>query len=219
MAHVEKFVNVRVGSQTKEASPVVIVDAVRWWTPKSTESVDFTEVKEYIQSLKHRGFNVKCVTFDRWNSHDMMQQLNAYGMPAEILSVAKKHYEDMALVLMEERLHGPHIPLLIDELLQLRIIRDKVDHPRKGSKDLADAVCGAVFNAISRTPTDLNQEISIMTYDYEDEQEELEALAKKGRGVIELPHKKEMPDHLRDFMGMNDDDDGGMRFVDNFTML
>ena len=148
----------------------------------------------------------------------MMQQLNAYGMPAEILSVAKKHYEDMALGIMEERLHGPHIPLLIDELLQLRIIKDKVDHPRKGSKDLADAVCGAVFNAISRTPTDLNQEISIMTYDYEDEQEELEALAKKGRGVIEFPQKKEMPDHLRDFMNMNDDDDG-MRFVDNFTII
>jgi hypothetical protein len=28
-----------------------------------------------------------------------------------------------------------------------------------------------------------------------------------------------MPDYLRDFMGMNDDDDGGTRFVDNFTIL
>ena len=220
LAHVDKYVSVKVGSQTKEASPVVIVDAVRWWTPKSTESVDFTEVKEYIQSLKHRGFNIKVVTFDRWNSHDMMQQLNAYGMPAEILSVAKKHYEDMALVIMEERLHGPHIPLLIDELLQLRIIKDKVDHPRKGSKDLADAVCGAVFNAISRTPTDLNQEIDIHTYDYDDEREEMEALAKKSRNTIELPEVRKMPDHLQDFMdSMNGDEDGGMRFVDNFTIL
>ena len=218
MAHVDKWVNIKVGNQMKEAAPSIIVDAVRWWTPTSTQSVDFTEVKEYIISLKHRGFNIKAVTFDRWNSHDMMQQLHAYGMNAEILSVAKKHYEDMALGIMEERISGPHIQLLIDELLQLRIIKDKVDHPRKGSKDLADAVCGAIYNSIARTPTDMNQEISIHTYDYDDEREEAEALAKKNRNTIGFPEKKEMPDYLRDFMGMNEDDDG-MQFVDNFTIL
>jgi hypothetical protein len=37
-------------------------------------------------------------------------------------------------------------------LKQLRVIKDKIDHPRKGSKDLADAVCGAVYNAIVHTP-------------------------------------------------------------------
>ena len=219
LAHVDKFVSIKVGAQTKEASPVVIVDAVRWWTPSTTESVDFTEVKEYIQSLKHRGFNIKVVTFDRWNSHDMMQQLNAYGMPAENLSVAKKHYDDMALVVMEERLHGPQISLLIEELLQLRIIKDKVDHPRKGSKDLADAVCGAVFNAISRTPTNLNQEVEIHTYDYDDEREEQEALARKRNNVIELPNKRTMPDNLQDFINSMRGDDEGMQFVDNFTIL
>ena len=95
----------------------------------------------------------------------MMQQLKAYGINTEILSVAKKHYDDMAMVVLEERLSGPHIPLLIDELLQLRIMRDKVDHPRKGSKDLADAVCGAIYNSISRTRMDRNQEINIHNYD------------------------------------------------------
>jgi len=219
MAHIDKWVNIKVGNQMKEAAPSIVVDAVRWWTPTSTQSVDFTEVKDYIISLKHRGFNIRRVTFDRWNSHDMMQQLNAYGMNAEILSVAKKHYEDMALGVMEERISGPHIDLLIEELLQLRIIKDKVDHPRKGSKDLADAVCGAIYDAIALTPADLNQEVYIHTYDYDDEREEMEALAKKGRNTIELPNKREMPDYLRDFMGMNDDDDGGTRFVDNFTIL
>jgi hypothetical protein len=104
-------------------------------------------------------------TFDRWNSHDMMQQLKTYGINTEILSVAKKHYDDMAMVVLEERLSGPHIPLLIDELLQLRIMRDKVDHPRKGSKDLADAVCGAVYNSISRTRIRRDEEINIHDYD------------------------------------------------------
>ena len=71
----------------------------------------------------------------------------------------------MAMVVAEERLSGPHIPLLIDELLQLKIMRDKVDHPRKGSKDLADAVCGSVYNAISRTKIESTDEITVHTYD------------------------------------------------------
>ena len=93
----------------------------------------------------------------------MMQQLKQYGINTETLSVAKKHYDDMAMIVAEERLSGPHIQLLIDELLQLKIMRDRVDHPRKGSKDLADAVCGSVYNAISRTKHDTNEEIKIHT--------------------------------------------------------
>lgn len=165
LAHVDKWVNVKITNEYSQPAPIVVVDAVRYWTPTPDKSVDFTEVKDYILSLKTRGFNISICTFDRWNSHDMMQQLKSYGINTEILSVAKKHYDDMAMIVMEERLSGPAIPLLIDELLQLRIMRDKVDHPRKGSKDLADAVCGSIFNAISRTRFNGNQEVNIHTYE------------------------------------------------------
>ena len=163
MAHVDSWVTTKIGGQMTEAAPKVIVDAIRFWTPTASKSVDFTEVKDYIISLKARGFNIKAVTFDRWNSHDMMQQLKTYGLHTEILSVAKKHYEDLALIITEERVSGPAIKLLIDELLQLRIIRDKVDHPRKGSKDLSDAMCGSVYNSISRTRKG-DREIQVHTY-------------------------------------------------------
>ena len=165
MAHVDRWVNVRVTNEYSQPAPIISVDAVRYWTPTADKSVDFTEVKDYILALKTRGFNIAVCTFDRWNSHDMMQQLKSYGINTEILSVAKKHYDDMAMVVLEERLRGPHIPLLIDELLQLKIMRDKVDHPRKGSKDLADAVCGSIFNSISRTRPDNNDQINIHTYE------------------------------------------------------
>lgn len=163
LAHVDSWVTMKIAGTMTQAAPKVIVDAVRWWTPTSSKSVDFTEVKDYIISLKQRGFNLRMVTFDRWNSHDMMQQLKAYGINTEILSVAKKHYEDMSLIITEERLHGPSIKLLVDELLQLRILKDKVDHPRKGSKDLADAVCGAIYNAISKSRKG-DREVVIHTY-------------------------------------------------------
>ena len=165
MAHVNKWVNVKVTETYSQPAPIVEVDVVRYWTPTADKSVDFTEVKDYILSLRTMGFNVRLCTFDRWNSHDMMQQLKQYGINTETLSVGKKHYDDMAMIVSEDRLTGPHIPLLIDELLQLKIMRDKVDHPRKGSKDLADAVCGSIYNSISKTRRTNNEEVTIHTYD------------------------------------------------------
>ena len=200
MAHVNKWVNVKVTDTYSQPAPIVEVDAVRYWTPTKDKSVDFTEVKDYILSLKTRGFNIAICTFDRWNSHDMMQQLKQYGINTEILSVAKKHYDDMAMVVAEERLVGPHIPLLIDELCQLRIMRDKVDHPRKGSKDLADATCGAIFNAISRTRFDNNQEINVHTYEsmsYDNDFGAKDDPDTTSYNMIRAPH---MPQDLREAM-------------------
>ena len=37
----------------------------------------------------------------------------------------------------------------------------KVDHPRKKSKDLADAVCGSIYNAISLSRRQTNQMIEV----------------------------------------------------------
>jgi hypothetical protein len=221
LAHVQSWVTMKIGDKMKEAAPKIIVDAVRYWTPTQSKSVDFTEVKDYIISLREKGFNLKMVTFDRWNSHDMMQQLKAHGINCETLSVAKKHYEDMSLCITEERVYGPHIQLLIDELLQLRIVKDKVDHPRKGSKDLSDAVCGAIYNSVALTPRDLNQNVEIYTYSgvFADE---LEQLRKESdlrlKHTIKMPERKQMPADIRDFMEQElDEDHGG--FVDNFTIL
>ncbi len=193
MAHVQKWVNVKVTDNYSQPAPIVEVDAVRYWTPTPDKSVDFSEVRDYILSLRTRGFNIRVCTFDRWNSHDMMQQLKQYGINTETLSVAKKHYDDMAMIVLEERLTGPHIKLLIDELLQLKIMRDKVDHPRKGSKDLADAVCGSIYNAITMSRNANTKEVEIHTYDsikYDREPEEEIRM-----NMIRAPR---MPQELRD---------------------
>ena len=220
LAHVDGWVTMKIGENFKQAAPRIVVDAVRYWTPTASKSVDFTEVKDYITGVRDKGFNLKMVTFDRWNSHDMMQQLGVHGIKTEILSVAKKHYEDMSLTLTEERLHGPHIQLLIDELLQLRIMRDKVDHPRKGSKDLSDAVCGAVFNAISLTPPDQDKEVEIYTYSgvFAGELAQLKAESDaRMKNTIRMPERKTMPQDIRDFF---DDEDGEYKdIVDNFRIL
>jgi len=200
MAHVNKWVNIKVTDTYSQPAPIVEIDAVRYWTPTKDKSVDFTEVKDYILSLKTRGFKIRVCTFDRWNSHDMMQQLKQYGINTEILSVAKKHYDDMAMVVAEERVVGPHIPLLIDELCQLRIMRDKVDHPRKGSKDLADAVCGSIYNSISRSKFDSNQEVNIHTYESMSYDNDFGTEADGETSSYNMIRAPRMPENLKDAM-------------------
>ena len=66
------------------------------------------------------------------NSFDIQQELKAVGIKTDTLSVAKKHYEDLAMLIYEERVAMPHIDILLEEMLELKIVSDKkVDHPRK----------------------------------------------------------------------------------------
>ena len=167
LAHIDRWERKQMGvAHITEPAPVVVVDAIRYWTPKTNKAVDFVEVREYIVSLRARGFNVKLTTFDRWESYDMMEYLKGVGMQTEKLSVALSHYTDLQVVIAEERLIAPQNDIVITELLNLRIMKNgKIDHPRKGGKDLADATCGAVYNAIAHTRRDTNTEIDILTID------------------------------------------------------
>jgi hypothetical protein len=165
IAHVEKWVSVQVIKDYEQVVPVVVVDAVAWWEPRREGPVNLSEVKQWIQNLRRLGFNIGLVSFDRWNSFDIQNELKSVGIRTDTVSVAKKHYEDMAMLVYEDRLVMPSIELLFEELTELKIIKqNRVDHPRKSSKDLADAVCGAIFGAISHTPRDMNKEVDIHTF-------------------------------------------------------
>jgi hypothetical protein len=193
IAHVEKFVNIQVMKDYEQVAPIVIVDAVAWWEPKTEGPVDLSEVKQWIQNLRRVGFNIGMVSFDRWQSFDIQNELKQIGIRTDTVSVAKKHYEDMAMLIYEERLAMPTIDLLFEELTELKIVKNnRVDHPRKSSKDLADAVCGAVFGAISHTPKNLNQEIEIHTYKDRPKQ-----LDKPQDNVIEY---KPIPENVKDYL-------------------
>lgn len=206
IAHVEKWVKIKLGGEMlTELHPQVIVDAVRWWTPTKDKSVDFADVRDYIIALRRRGFDLRLVTFDRWNSHDTMNILEReHGIKTDILSVALKHYDDFIGIMYDKRLLGPKVDLLIEELGQLKLIKNKIEHPRKGSKDLSDAVCGAIYNSITHTRKPVDQEVEVLSYRdiIRKQQEERMAAAeqeKKFSGVIQAP-KRQMPDDLVEFM-------------------
>jgi len=193
IAHVEKWVNIQVINNYEQVAPIVVVDAVAWWEPKIEGPVNLSEVKQWIQNLRRLGFNIGMVSFDRWQSFDIQNELKQVGMRTDTVSVAKKHYEDMAMLVYEERLVMPAIELLFDELTQLKIMKNnRVDHPRKKSKDLADAVCGAVFGAISHTPKDQNQLIEVHTISDRPKQVDT--------GKDNVIHYKPMPDDVKDYL-------------------
>ena len=194
IAHVERWVNIQVIKDYEQVAPIVIVDAVAWWEPKVEGPVDLSEVKKWIQNLRREGFNIGMVTFDRWQSFDIQQELKAVGIKTDTVSVAKKHYEDLAMMIYEERIAMPMIPLLLEEMSELKIMKNnRVDHPRKKSKDLADAVCGAVFGAISHTSKDSNLEIEVHTWS------SASRLAEKQKAMVELDNK-EIPEDIQDFL-------------------
>ncbi len=201
IAHVDKWVNLQVVKDYEQVAPIIIVDAVVWWEPKVEGPVNLSEVKQWIQNLRRQGFNLGMVTFDRWQSFDIQQELQAVGIRTDTVSVGKKHYEDLAMMIYEERVAMPYIPLLLDEMSELKIINDKkVDHPRKKSKDLSDAVTGAVFGALSHTPKNTNIEIDIHTWSRSAQQ-----LAEKEQRMVELDSQK-IPEEVRDYL-------------DNFNLL
>jgi len=196
IAHVEKWINLQVIKDYEQVAPIVVVDAVAWWEPKKEGPVNLSEVKNWIINLRRLGFNIGKVTFDRWQSYDIQQELRAVNIETDTVSVAKKHYEDLAMLIYEERIVMPQIPLLLEELSELKIMKNnRVDHPRKSSKDLADAVCGAAFGAISYTPKDNNLEIDVYTWADANRERMRQDMKKR-----EAEKNNDMPDDVKEFL-------------------
>jgi hypothetical protein len=197
IAHVEKWVNLQVIKDYEQVAPIVVVDAVAWWEPKKEGAVNLSEVKNWIINLRRLGFNIGKVTFDRWQSYDIQQELKAVNINTDTVSVAKKHYEDLAMLIYEDRIVMPSIPLLLEELSELKIMKNnRVDHPRKSSKDLADAVCGAAFGAISYTSKENNLEVEVRTWSSAHKE-----MQRQKRQELENERNNEMPDDVKEFLG------------------
>lgn len=193
VSHVEKWVEVQTFNEYTQVVPFVVVDMIAWWEPKKEGPVDLSEVKNWIINLRREGFNLGLVSFDRWQSFDIQRDLKSVGINTETLSVAKKHYEDLAMLFYEERVVAPHIDLLLEELLELRIMsNNRVDHPRKKSKDLADAMCGSVYNAISHSKKDSFGEVEIHTWS--------SFKSERNKELVQEKEKPELTPEVRDYL-------------------
>lgn len=123
--------------------------------------ISFEKNRAFIRWLKEQGFRIREITSDTFQSADLQQQMIAEGFTCSILSVDRvdkgdgekvgicKPYHYLRNTIYEKRIILYETELLYNELVQLEINNNngKVDHPDKGSKDQADAICGAVYTA------------------------------------------------------------------------
>ena len=159
MVHSPGFKEIKTGMGV-ETLPVVNVDLVYSWEASPGQEINFGQVRQMIIDLCRR-FEVGLVTFDRWQSVEMIQSLRAHGINADFHSVKKTDYDTLMTTIYDGRLRGYWNELLVEEeLLKLRLFsNNKIDHPNSGSKDLADALTGSVYNCIQNIS--MNQEINI----------------------------------------------------------
>ena len=129
--------------------PVAVVELMAQWRAPVDGEVDFAQVRELILSLRARGFPIAQVSYDGWQSFDSLQILRRKGMKAEVVPVDLTAYETLKELAYDRRLRMYEFAPFIEECRRLELIRgQKVDHPAGGSKDVADAVAGAVSEAM-----------------------------------------------------------------------
>ena len=119
--------------------------------------VSFEKNRQFVYWLKEQGFNVKGVSADTFQSYDLLQALQSRGFNTEIVSVDRLTdrvclpYQFLKNVIYEKRIDMYDAVLLTEEIVGLERNNNsgKVDHAPTGinSKDQADAVCGALWNA------------------------------------------------------------------------
>jgi hypothetical protein len=120
--------------------------------PSTSHELDIVEVRKWIVALKeYYGFNIHTVSYDGFQSSESMQMLRRAGILSLKISVDEtmEPYDLLKAAIYQDRFDCQDHEILKIELagLERNAKKKKVDHPPKGSKDLADAVAGAVFSA------------------------------------------------------------------------
>lgn len=191
-----------------ENLPIINVDLVYSWEASVNQEINFASIRQMILDLC-RKFDVAKVTFDRWQSIEMIQSLRAQSINADFHSVKKTDFDTLMTAIYDTRLRGYWNELLVEEeLLKLRLFgNNKIDHPSSGSKDLADAVAGAVFVCVENMAIDGDIEIEILSPDkYWEENEDIPNF-----GTVQV-YNRETGEFSS---GFNQQETDGMKWLEN----
>lgn len=123
--------------------------------------MSFAKNRRFIKALKSHGFNIRGTSSDTFQRGAIEQDLKTDGFDYQIISVDRVNnttdkicepYLYFKNAIYNKRIILYDTPLLTEELLGLERNNNtgKIDHPeggKVGSKDAADALCGALWNA------------------------------------------------------------------------
>lgn len=127
--------------------------------PKGYE-ISFDKNRIFIRWLREKGFNIKGISSDTFQSAQIQQQLISDGFDVKVISVDRLDpqtkqclpYAYLKSAIYDRRLEVyKDCDFLTEEVLGLERESDgHINHPEGGtvgSKDAIDAVCGSLFNA------------------------------------------------------------------------
>ncbi len=119
--------------------------------------ISMLKIVEFIHWLRSfLNYPIQKVTYDGFQSEYQIQLLESAGFEAKNLSVDKttQPYETLKAMYQDGSINQYHHQLLYDELstleeVDMRGTRWKIDHPPNGTKDVADSLAGACYNAMN----------------------------------------------------------------------
>ena len=164
--------------------------------------VSFQKTRNFIYWLKEQGFNIKGITSDTFARSGVEQELLSKGYKYEILSVDRvdnnvcKPYAYLKNCIYEKRILLPRlgINLLTEELVGLKRNNNNghVDHDPSGinSKDSADAICGALYNASKNYEEflyDFGESANFIANFNDDSKESVDVLTKQFEESLKQP--------------------------------
>lgn len=158
MGHVKSVVE-----RDGELKPYIVIDFLARIHASPGTEILFSDVRRIVYMLKDDlNFRLKKVSMDGFQSTDTKQQLRKKRFIVEDVSVDKSKlpYEDLREAIYDERIEFPPymtymqagddklVEVAIKELSELTDDGMKIDHPVKGSKDVADAIAGVCYTLI-----------------------------------------------------------------------
>jgi hypothetical protein len=154
VAHIAKWTEVHRrapdGQPIVELAPSYVVDFILRVDPPSGEQIFLGDVRQLVYAFQDHGFPIAGLTTDQYQAADLRQQVQRHsGIRTELQSmdVTTQPYDVLKAAIYEGRLELYDYEPVLAELRALEYDRErgKVDHPRAGKKDCADALAGAVF--------------------------------------------------------------------------
>ncbi|MHA1754296.1 MAG: hypothetical protein ACTSYR_02135 [Candidatus Odinarchaeia archaeon] len=152
----------------------------------SEKELNFEYIKQFIFKLLGKGFPIKKITFDGYESHYFKTMLMAKHIDTGLLSVDRTTtpYNTFKEYLYQGLVNIYPNTIFLRELNELVVTpKGSVDHPdeslrrlkeegfKRGSKDLADAVCGAIYSA--SLESEISKQVIIKPVEEVDKFEEL----------------------------------------------
>lgn len=120
---------------------------------KDVDEYRLDDVRRLIEDIRDHGYWIKLVTFDRYQSTQIIQALSDRGFSVGRVSVHQPPdaYDHLQAAVMTGRLLIDAGPILSTEMTQLEALlvgsQRKVHHRKGGHDDVADAVAGWVWQS------------------------------------------------------------------------